>query len=120
MIADLTPTKTLSSYQPSRAIKDLTKIVKDDYAEGVDILQRAWRELNDRTVITDANRGQMMFNAFVDTSVEDPNEGWKWRGTRSKARNKGISMHAQLTSNYLLPIFLAQNENDEIDTTNEL
>ena len=31
------------------------------------------------------------------------------------ARNKGIAMHAQLTASYLLPLFQAQNEDDEID-----
>ena len=56
-----------------------------------------------------------MFNAYVDTSEEDPNEAWKWRGTRSNARNKAIAIHAQLTSNYLLPLFSAQNEDDELD-----
>ncbi len=57
----------------------------------------------------------MMFNAYVDTSVEDINEVWKWRGTRSAARNKGITMHAQLTASFLLPLFSAQNEQDELD-----
>jgi hypothetical protein len=89
--------------------------MKKDYATGVDILQRSWTELNDRSVIEDLNRGQSMFNAYVDISVEDPNEAWKWRGTRSMARNKGIAMHAQLTAGYLLPMFVAQNDNDEAD-----
>jgi hypothetical protein len=116
MIGDILNKKdTLSSYQPSKDIIDITKIVKDDYSKGVDILQRSWTELNNRTIIEDANRGQMMFNGFVDTSIDDPNEAWKWRGTRSMARNKGIAMHAQLTSNFLLPLFQAQNENDEVD-----
>ncbi|MEK7578131.1 MAG: hypothetical protein AAB456_00200 [Patescibacteria group bacterium] len=89
--------------------------MQKDYYDGVRILESPWTELNNRSVTDDMNRGQMMFNAFVDTSVEDPREAWKWRGTRSQARNKGIAMHAQLTGNYLLPSFDAQNENDEID-----
>lgn len=116
MIGDIIKKVTpISMYQPSDAILKLTKEVKKDYQQGVDILQKGWVELNDRSVIEDTNRGQMMFNAYVDTSIEDPNEAWKWRGTRSMARNKGIAMHAQLTANFLLPLFIAQNENDEVD-----
>jgi|TARA_Y100000310_G_scaffold242771_1_gene246981 hypothetical protein len=115
MIGEVTKNSNISSYQPSREVIDLTKVVKADYYEGHRILHEPWVELNDRSVITDENRGQSMFNAFVDTSYEDTNEDWKWRGTRSKARNKAIAMHAQLTSNFLLPLFMAQNDEDEVD-----
>ena len=96
-------------------MKKFTTGVRKDCALGEEILNRPWTELNDRSIVDDENRGQMMFNAFVDTSVEDPAEAWKWRGTRSMARNKGIAMHANLTANYLLPLFSAQNEDDETD-----
>jgi len=115
MIDEIPKGANVSSYQPSRDVIDLTKVVKDDYNEGVRILHQPWVELNDRSIIHDENRGQAMFNAFVDTSYEDANEAWKWRGTRSKARNKAIAMHAQLTSNFLLPLFIAQNDEDEVD-----
>lgn len=105
----------LSNYQPGDDVRELTAKIQQDYHEGVRILNRSWTELNDRSVIEDENNGQLMFNAYVDTGVTDPNEGWKWRGTRSKARNKGIAMHAQLTANFLIPLFVAQNENDEVD-----
>jgi hypothetical protein len=105
----------VSSYQPSNAVVELTREVKKDYEEGIRILTQPWVELNDRSVIDDYNRGLMMFNGFVDTSVKDPNEAWKWRGTRSMARNKGIAMHAQLMGNFLMPSYVAQNENDEVD-----
>jgi hypothetical protein len=110
-----TENKPISAYQPDSKVVDLTVKVKKDYEEGMRILEKSWIELNDRTVIEDLNRGQSMFNAYVDTNVEDPNEAWKWRGTRSMARNKGIAMHAQLTATYLLPLFIAQNDNDEVD-----
>lgn len=115
MIGDLKGKKQLSAYQPTQEVIDITKVVKEDYITGVDIIQRSYVELNNRSVVEDTNRGQMMFNAFVDTSFEDPSESWKWRGTRSMARNKGIAMHSQLTANYLLPIFIAQNSDDEVD-----
>lgn len=115
MIGEKTKKTPISAYQPSQDVIDITKQVKADYNEGIRILFRGWVELNDRSIIEDMNRSQMMFNAYVDTSIEDPNEAWKWRGTRSMARNKGIAMHAQLTANYLLPLFVAQNEEDEVD-----
>lgn len=102
-------------YQPTGPVQEFTSFAQADYAQGQEILERPWVELNDRSIIDDENRGQMMFNAFVDTAVEDPDEAWKWRGTRSMARNKGIAMHANLTANFLLPLFVAQNDADEVD-----
>lgn len=115
MYETLTYDKTLSSYQPGEEVTKLTSSVKKDYGTGESILNRQWVELNNRSVIEDENRGQMMFNAFVDTSVEDQSEVWKWRGTRSAARNKGVAMHANLTANFLFCSFSAQNDDDETD-----
>lgn len=105
----------LSLYKPSKDVADFTGSVKKDYSYGHDILNRGWTELNDESIISDMNRGRLMFNAFVDESYESPGDAWKWRGTRSMARNKGIAMHANLTAAYLLPTFQAQNEDDEVD-----
>jgi len=110
-----TTNSTISAYQPNDEVLAFTAQCKKDYGEGERILNKSWRELNNRSVIQDTERGNLMFNAFVDEDIEDPNEAWKWRGTRSIARNKGIAMHANLTANYLLPVFLAQNEDDDID-----
>ncbi len=116
MIGDIQNSKVaVSGYQPSQEVQNFTKLVRDDFSRGVDILNRSWTELGDLSVVDRMNRDQMTFNAFVDESTEDPNEAWKWRGTRSKARNKAIAMHAQLTAGYIVPMFLAQNENDEED-----
>lgn len=106
----------VSSYQPNnKAEVDLIKVIKKDYTEGINILNTPWTELNDRSVIEDQNNGELLFNAYVDKSYEDANDNWEWRGTRSKARNKALAMHAQLTANFLIPSFLAQNDDDEED-----
>jgi hypothetical protein len=115
MIGEINNSTPLSLYQPAKPVADFTSVVQVDYAKGQEILEKPWTELNERSIIDDENRGQMMFNAFVDTSIEDPSEAWKWRGTRSMARNKGVAMHANLTANFLLPVFVAQNDADEID-----
>lgn len=115
MIGDITKKTPISNYQPSIEIVELTRKVKKYYETGVEIIQKPWVELNNRSVIDDYNHGLMMFNTFVDTETDDPDQLWRWKGTRSKARNKGIATHANLTANYLLPLFDAQNDDDEKD-----
>jgi hypothetical protein len=115
MIQEIKNGSQVSVYQPSKEICDFTASVKEDYEIGYDIISKPWVELNDLSVVDRQSRDQRTFNAFVDESIEDPAQAWKWRGTRSKARNKAIAMHAQLTAGYIIPTFLAQNENDEED-----
>lgn len=115
MIGTITTQTKKSAYNPPKEVRELTATVKKDYSTGIDILNKTYLELNNRSVLDDQNVGQLMFNAFVDTSSEDPREAWKWRGTRSKARNKAIAMHAHLAANILLPMFSAQNDSDEVD-----
>jgi len=115
MIGEIYNNNSVSTYQPDKAVVEFTSFVKRDYSQGHEILTKPFVELNDRSVIDDMDRGQRTFNAFVDESIENPAEAWKWRGTRSKARNKAIAMHANLTSGYIVPNFLAQNENDDED-----
>lgn len=116
MIGDIyKQTSVASGYQPSKEITEFTNTVKRDFFEANRVLQTPWEELNNRSIIEDTNRGQKMFNTFVDETTDNPADAWKWRGTRSMARNKGIAMHAQLTSAYILPMFMAQNDQDETD-----
>ena len=104
-----------SGYQPSKEVREFTAVVQKDCALGEEILNKPWPELNNLSVVDRTNRDQMTFNAFVDETIESPEEAWKWRGTRSKARNKAIAMHARLTAGYIVPMFMAQNESDEED-----
>lgn len=116
MLGEIYKNTPVSLYQPSKSVADFSSYVKKDYARGNDILHKNWVELNNRSVIEDQDRGKRTFNAFVDESIEDPATAWQWRGTRSKARNQAIAMHAQLTAGYIIPMFMAQNEDDEEDT----
>ncbi len=115
MIGDIYSKTPVSTFQPSKEVADFTSYVQKDYSYGQEILTKPWMELGDLSVTERDNRDKMTFNAFVDENVEDPSEAWKWKGTRSKARNKAIAMHAQLTAGYIIPMFMAQNENDEED-----
>ena len=105
----------ISAYQVGEEVAAITKKAKDVFYRGYEILHQGWPELNSYSVIERDNRDQRVFNAFVDEGIEDPAEAWRWRGTRSMARNKGIATHANLTSAYYIPVFDAQNDNDEID-----
>lgn len=116
MIADIDKKNNpVSPYQPSGEELEFIKIMKRDYAEGIRILIEPTVELNNKSVIEDENRGLRMFNAYVEDGIDDPSQSWKWPGTMSKARKKGIAMLANLTGNYLLPMFVAQNDKDEVD-----
>lgn len=115
MIGDIYAKTPVSAFQPSKEVADFTSFVQRDFQSGYDILNKPYTELNDMSVIERDNRDKRTFNAFVDESIEDPNTAWEWRGTRSKARNKAIAMHAQLTAGYIIPMFLAQNDDDEED-----
>jgi hypothetical protein len=84
----------ISLYQPSKEVCDFTADVKKEYGQGIEILNRPWNELNDYLIIERMNKDQRTFNALVDETVENPAEGWKWRG---------LAMHAHLTANYIVP-----------------
>src|SRR3990167_7650737 len=116
MIGEIyTKTTPVSAYQPPKEIQDLTSFIQRDFQQGQAIIDKPWRELGDLSITDRTSRDQKTFNAFVDETIEDPSEAWQWRGTRSKARNKAIAMHAQLTAGYIIPMFLAQNDADEED-----
>src|ERR1043166_840339 len=94
---------------------DLTAHAKKEFTDGWVILHRPWPELNDYPVIDRMEKDKRTFHSFVDTSVEDPNEAWKWRGTRVMARNRAMALPAHLTANYVVPMITAQNESQEED-----
>ena len=115
MISNYLDKDSVSLYQPPAEIQELTKYAKEDYATGHEILTRAWPELNDLSVVERDNRDKKTFNAFVDENVDDPKEAWKWRGTRSMARNRALAMHAHLTSGFMFPMVGAQDQNNDED-----
>lgn len=115
MLGEIYSSTPVSAYQPPQDIADLTSYCKKDFEIGNDILNRPWVELNNLSVTDRDSRDKKTFNAFVDEEIDDPSQSWKWIGTRSRARNKALQMHAQLTAGYIIPMFMAQNEDDEED-----
>lgn len=112
IISGSSPTST---YQPSSEVAEITNQARRNFARGLEILNRPSVELNNYSVVDRMNRDQRTFNSFVDESNEDPNEAWKWKGTRGLARNKAMAMHAHLTAQFIVPSILAQNENQQED-----
>lgn len=115
MIGEIQKNSQISTYQPSREVMEFSNQVRKDYAYGFDTLHKSWPELNNYSVIERMNKDQRTFQSFVDESVNNPDEAWKWIGTRSLARKKAFAMHAHMTSSYVVPNVYPQNSSQEDD-----
>jgi hypothetical protein len=105
----------VSLYQPNTQVSLFTGKVRQDYAVGSLIQTRPFREFNDLSVIEVMARDQKVWLTYVEPPSIDPDEAWRYDGKRPLARNKLISIAAQVTANLLVPNVFAQNENDEAD-----
>ena len=116
MLGDIIKGKTqVSLYQPSKEVADFSNIVRKDYSYGFNALHTPYSELNNYSVIERMNKDQRTFQSFVDESDDNPDEAWKWKGTRSLARKKAFAMHAHMTSNFIVPSIFPQNSSQEDD-----
>src|SRR3990167_1858860 len=116
MISDYFQKDKISLYQPDdKSIQQATLYAKQEYQRGFNVLNQAYPELNDRSVIDDEQNGKKIWNAYVDESCEDPFEAWKWKGTRSEARKRGVYMHANLTAGFLFAGISAQDPENKED-----
>jgi len=115
MIGEITKQTQVSMYQPSDEVAKLSSLVKKDYSYGYDVLHRSWPELNNYSVIERMNKDQNTFQSLVDESVDNPDEAWKWIGTRSLARKKAFALHYHMTSSFTVPNVFPQNSSQEDD-----
>lgn len=100
---------------PSQEVLDLIIPIKKDYATGVEIMNNTYTEFNDMSLSQRMNLDQKAFNSYSEPKSPDPDENWKFKGTRPITRNKLISIAAHITSNILIPNVFAQNDADEED-----
>jgi hypothetical protein len=114
MIGDITD-KTVSNFQPSTAVRELTMKVRQDYQTGYDIMNRPFREFNDKSMLTRMDLDQKAFNSYVDPASTDPDESWRYNGVRPLTRNKIISIAAHVTAQLMYPKVFAQNNQDKED-----
>lgn len=115
MIGKIHEKADISGYQPPQPEVDLTKDWQGTYEIGHNILNRSWQELDNLSVIECMNEDKRDFNSNVPPPSLDPDDAWKWRGTRATARKKMMATYAHLTSAYVVPSFFAQNDKDEDD-----
>lgn len=90
-------------------------MVLADFTVGYEIMNKPYRELNDKTVIERQNEDQKKFNSFQDPKSNDPDEAWKSNAIRPITRNRTISIAAHVTGSLMFPHIFAQNENQEED-----
>lgn len=108
-------TNRVSAYQPSQEITELYKRIKEDYESGWEILNRPYDEFNGLSFIDRANEDQKNWLSWIPDQSGDPEEAWRWFGTRPITRNKIVSTAAHLTSRLLKPSVFAQNDKDDED-----
>lgn len=104
-----------SLYNPSKAVKDTQVMVQEDYQIGHQIMNRSFREFNDRNVIEYLNDNQRAFNTYVPPRSSDPDESWRAQTVRPVTRNKIISIAAHVTTSIIIPSVWAQNSEDQED-----
>ena len=107
--------ETVSGYKPPKEVVDLTLMITPDYQMGVDIQNRPFEEFNDLSFIERLNSDQKAFNGHVPQGSSDPDEEWRFDGTRLITRNKIISIAAHLVASMMYPGIFAQNDKDEED-----
>ena len=115
MIGEIPQSATESAYQPTGPVLHVTSLTRKDMSYGISILDKSFTELNSYSPIQRTNKDQRTFQSFVDESVDNPYEAWKWIGTRSLARKKAFAMHAHLTATYSVPGVYPQNESQKGD-----
>lgn len=106
---------SVSLFQPSDAVKEITAAVRDDYSVGNTNLHRPFEEFNDRSLIQIMNDNQRIFNAYVPPRDQDPDNSWRAQTVRPLTRNKIISIAAHVTVSILVPDVFAQNDQDDED-----
>lgn len=115
MIGDATKEKTISSFQPSKEVGVLTKLIQKDYEIGYNIQRRPFAEFNDMSMLSRQEADQKAFNSYTEPVSEDPEESWKSTNVRPVTRNKLISIAAHFALRWMFPGVFAQNPDDEED-----
>ena len=107
--------ETVSSYQPNKAVKDITARVIKDYQQGLTTKNAGRNEFNGRNLLQEVDANQKAFNSYVPPESENPDESWRAQTVRPITRNKLISIAAHVTASILYPNIFARNDRDEED-----
>lgn len=105
----------ISVYQPPEEVRDITYEWQKDEQIGDTNLHQSCEELNGMSIIEADNEYQRNWLSWSPPPSNDPEEDWRWTGTRPITRNKIISTAAHLTQKLNAPSVFAQNDSDEED-----
>lgn len=105
---------TVSAYQPTEEVKNLTQDVKKCYQDGEMVRDHPYPEYNFKSFVQQANESQHAWLAHPDAPYEGEDE-WRWNGVRPITRNRIIFTAARLTARMLYPHVSGQNEDQEED-----
>lgn len=104
-----------SAYQPSDEVKKLFGKCQQDYQRAYNLQHRPFREFDGLSLLQRAKLDQETFGAYVGAEWVPSNKRWRWKGRKHTARNKLITILAQIIAGMLYPLVHAQNEEDEPD-----
>lgn len=110
-------TATVSNYQPSDEVKEITATIVDAFRWADVIMRKPRREFNDYSVLTRTMYDQMAYNTYQPNNGTppegDPSQAWKSNAVRPIIRNKVISIAAHATARMLFPKIFAYNQASE-------
>ena len=106
---------TVSSFQPSTEVAELSLHIKKDYERGMEIQHRPFREFNDLSLLQRMDIDQKIYNIWVQQASQNPDDAWRWPGVRPMTHNKVLAMAAHFIAATLFPNVFAQNSKDEQD-----
>jgi|TARA_Y100000310_G_scaffold280166_1_gene299692 hypothetical protein len=96
-------------------VQDLTHLIKGDYSIGNEILHRPFDEFNGLSLVERMNKDQTTWLNWNPDRETNPESSWQFLGVRPTTRNRVISTAAHLTSQVVVPMVHAQNDQDEED-----
>jgi len=104
-----------SDFQPDEETKQRILQVQNDFSKGQALMNKPFREFNDRSVVEYKNDNARAFNNYIPPRSDDPDESWRAQTIRPITRNKIISIVAHITATILYPNVFAQNPDDVED-----
>lgn len=107
--------KLVSAYQPDDYTKERLLEIWRDYDLGHTLMNKPYRELNDRSPITTLNEDHKIFNSYVPPRSSDPDKSWRAQTVRPITRAKLVSIAGHVVAATIIPEVFAQNEDDEED-----
>lgn len=106
---------SLSAYQPSQDVLNVWAKCQDDYQRAYNLQHRPFDEFDGVSLLERARLDQQTFGAFVGAQYIPEHKRWRWRGRKNTARNKLISILANMLAGMLYPLVSATNDEDKPD-----